>query len=272
MSEANWAEHARIQAAARWERPSAEMGKHVTNALVEFANPQPGERVLDIASGTGAPSLKVARKVAPSGLVVATDINEEPLKIAAARAKERGLENMRFERADVHSLAYDDNDFDLVTCRFGVMFFADLPHALAEIHRVLKPGGRVAFAAWGSFDQPYFQSTVQIVMRHTGATIPPAAAAMFKFGRQGTLARALAEAGFADAHDEVNTVPWVWPDTVEELWAYFQAVTSPFRAVLDAAKGRDDIEREVLDAIRKYWDGKKVNLTAQIVLAKGTKT
>lgn len=271
MAEADWTEHARMQAAARWERPSAEMGKGVTDALVDLANPQAGERVLDIACGTGAPSLKVARRVGPSGFVVATDINEEPLRIAAARAKERGLENMRFERADVHSLPYAENEFDLVTCRFGVMFFADLPRALGEILRVLKAGGRVAFAAWGSFDQPYFQSTVQIVMRHTGATIPPAAAAMFKFGQPGTLGRALADTGFAEAHDDGRTVPWVWTDTVEELWAYFQAVTSPFRSVLDQAANQPGIERDVLNSLASYSDGKKVNLTAEVLLAGGRK-
>lgn len=271
MVEANWAEHARMQAAARWERPSAEMGKEVTDALVGYANPQPGERVLDIACGTGAPSLKVARKVGPDGIVFATDINEEPVKIAAARAKERGLENMRFERADVHSLPYSDSGFDLVTCRFGVMFFTDLPRALGEIRRVLKPGGRVAFAAWGSFEQPYFQSTVQIVMRHTGVTMPPGAASMFRFGQQGRLAGALSDAGFAGVQDEVRTVPWVWPDSAEELWAYFQAVTSPFRSVLDQVKGRGDIDRDVLSALEAYRDGDKVRLTAEIVLAGGRK-
>ncbi len=271
MADANWAEHARVQAAKRWERPSADMGKHVTDALVDYAHPQPGETVLDIACGTGAPSLKVARKVGATGNVVATDINEEPLAIAAERAKERGLTNIRFNRADVHSLPFADNEFDLVTCRFGVMFFSDLPKALGEIRRVLTPGGRVAFAAWGSFDQPYFQSTAQIAMRHVGATIPPAAAAMFKFAQPGTLARAFTSAGFVDARDELKTLPWVWTDTVPELWAYFQAVTSPFRTVLDEAKCHPHVEREVLDSLQKYWDGEKVNLTAQIMLAGGRK-
>src|ERR1041385_1691174 len=147
MAEANWAEHARMQAAKQWERASAEMGKNVTDALVEYANPQPGEHVLDVACGTGAPSLKVARRVGPSGNVVATDLSDEPLKIAAERARERRLNNIRFERADVHQLPYPDSFFDLITCRFGAMFFKDLPQALSEMKRVLKPGGRVALAA-----------------------------------------------------------------------------------------------------------------------------
>ncbi len=245
------------------------MGKCVTDALVEYANPQPGERVLDVACGTGAPSLKVARRVAPAGSVVATDISEEPLKIAAERAKERGLANIRFERADVHALPYADGEFDLITCRYGVMFFSELSQALGEMRRVLKPGGRVAFAAWGPFDQPYFQSTVQVVMRHTGATVPPGAAAMFKFGEPGKLARALSAAGFSAARDEIRTVPWVWPDTVAELWAYFQAVTVPFRPVME--KVTPQIEREILTQLQKYWDGEKVNLTAEIVLAGANK-
>src|SRR5690242_10168881 len=110
MTDPNWATHARMQASQRWERPSAEMGRYVTDALVDYAGPKPGERVLDIACGTGAPSLKVARRVGPAGTVVATDVSEEPLKIAAERAQERGLTNIRFECADVHALPYADSE------------------------------------------------------------------------------------------------------------------------------------------------------------------
>ena len=269
MAEADWAAHARMQASKRWERQSAEMGKDITDALVHYADPQPGERVLDVACGTGAPSLKVARKVGVAGSVVATDVSAEPLQIAAERARERGLENIRFERADVHQLPFADKEFDLITCRFGVMFFTDLPQALRELRRVLKPGGRIAFAAWGTFDQPYFQTTVQVIMRRTGTPIPPGAAAMFKFSAPGTLAKGISEAGFADARDEVRTVRWVWPDSAQEMWAYLQAVTVPFRPVLD--KATPEMEKEILAELARYWDGEKVDLTAEIVLAGGRK-
>src|SRR5437764_719902 len=140
-SSPDWATHARMNAATRWERPSADMGRGATDAIVSLAQPRPGMNVLDVASGTGAPSLQIARAVAPTGRVTATDLSPEPLKIAAERARKRGLTNLSFEGADVHGLPFPDAGFDLVTSRLGVMFFSDLPRALAEIRRVLKPGG-----------------------------------------------------------------------------------------------------------------------------------
>ena len=265
----DWVTHARMNAATRWERPSAEMGRGATDAIVALAQPQPGMRVLDVASGTGAPSLQIARAVAPTGHVTATDSSPEPLKIAAERARQRGLANITFEVADVHHLPFPDAGFDLVTSRCAVMFFSDLPRALGEMRRVLKPGGRVALLAWGPLDQPYFQSTGQVVMRHTGTTLPPAAQQIVKFGERGTLAASLTAVGFREVKEELRTVPWVWPASVEELWEYFQVATVPFRALLDQVRPEqvEPITREVHAAFARFWDGEKVNLTADFVLA-----
>ncbi|MGB9105562.1 MAG: methyltransferase domain-containing protein [Terriglobales bacterium] len=269
----DWVTHARMNAANRWERPSAEMGRGATEAIVSLAHPQPGMRVLDVASGTGAPSLQIARAVAPTGHVTATDSSPEPLKIAAERARQRGLTNINFEVADVHHLPFPDAGFDLVTSRCAVMFFSDLPRALGEMRRVLKPGGRVALLAWGPLDQPYFQSTGQVIMRHTGATLPPAAQKIVKFGERGTLAVALTAAGFREVQEELRTVPWVWSASIGELWEYFQVATVPFRALLDQVRPEqvEPITREVHAAFARYWDGEKVNMTADFVLASGVR-
>jgi ubiquinone/menaquinone biosynthesis C-methylase UbiE len=229
--------------------------------------------VLDVGSGTGAPALQIARAVGPSGHVTATDLSPEPLKIAAQRADERGLANITFETADVHHLKYSDESFDLVTSRLAIMFFADLPRALAEIRRVLKPGGRIAVLAWGSMEQPYFECTGGIVMRHTGCALPDAAKKIFMFGERGTLAAALTTAGFRQVKEELRTVPWVWTSSVADLWEYFQTATVPFRAVLEQIRPEQvqPIAREVHAALAKYWDGEKVNLTADFVLASATR-
>jgi ubiquinone/menaquinone biosynthesis C-methylase UbiE len=272
-SASDWASYARINAAKRWERPSAEMGRGATQAIVDFAQAQPGMRVLDVACGTGAPALQVARRVAPGGHVTATDLSPGPLQIAAQRARDRNLTNICFEVADVHRLQFPDETFDLVTSRLGVMFFADLPCALREIRRVLKPGGRVAVLSWGPMEQPYFQATGMIIMRHLGGDLPTAAKQVFKFGERGTLAAAFAAAGFRDVREELHTVPWVWTSSIAELWQYFQAVTIPFRPLLEQVQPeqRDAITRDVHAAFACFWDGEKVNMTADFMLASGVR-
>jgi ubiquinone/menaquinone biosynthesis C-methylase UbiE len=267
----DWATHARMNAAKRWERPSAEMGRGATDAIVELARPQPGMRVLDVASGTGAPALQLARRVVPGGHVTATDLSPEPLNIAAQRARERGLTNLRFEVADVHKLPFPDANFDLVTSRMGVMFFSDLPRALAEMRRVLRPGGRVALLAWGPVQQPYFDCTAGVIMRHTGAELPTSAKPIFKFGERGTLSAALSQAGFGDVTEELRTIPWVWTAPVAELWEYFQAATIPCRPLVEQIppEKRELIAREVQAAFSGFWDGDKVNMTADFVLGSG---
>ena len=272
-SSSDWATYARMNAATRWERPSAEMGRGATEAIVSLAQAHPGMHVLDVASGTGAPALQIARAVAPTGTVIATDLSPEPLKIAAERARERGLTNISFKIADVHQLPFPDAGFDLVTSRLGVMFFSDLPGALSEIRRVLKPGGRVAILAWGPMEQPYFQATGMIIMQHIGGELPPAARQVFKFGERGALAAALTAAGFREVEEELRTVPWVWPGTVDELWQYYQAVTIPFRPVLEQIRPEqmEPITRAVHAAFSRYWDGEKVNMTADFVLASGVR-
>ena len=269
----DWATYARMDAANRWERPSAEMGRGATEAIVDLAQPRPGIRALDVASGTGAPALQIARAIGPTGLVTATDLSPEPLKIAAERARQRGLTNIRFETADVHQLKYPDESFDLVTSRLGVMIFSDLPRALAEMRRVLKPGGRIALLAWGPMEQPYFQSTGAIVMRHTGAPLPDSAKQTFKFGERGTLSAALTAAGFRNVNEELRSVPWVWLGPIADLWEYYQAVTIPFRPLLQQIRPAqmELITRDVHAAFAKYWDGEKVNMTADFVLAAGVR-
>ncbi len=265
----DWVTHARMNNAVRWERPSADMGRGATEAIVALAQPRPGMIVLDVASGTGAPALQIARAVAPNGHVTATDLKPEPLKIAADRARERNLTNLTFEVADVHRLPFPDASFDLVTSRLAVMFFSDLPRALAEMRRVLKPGGRIAILAWGPLDQPYFESTGKIVMRHIGAALPPAAQQIVKFGEPGTLASALTAAGFSEVNERLQTVPWVWTSSIEDLWEYFQAATVPFRPLFDQIRPEqlEPIKRDVYAAFARFWDGEKVNMTADFVLA-----
>jgi SAM-dependent methyltransferase len=273
-SAAQWSSSYRLVAAEKWRAPSAAMGRDVTDALVEYAAPQPGMNVLDMASGTGEPSITVAGRVGPSGHVTALDQSDDLLAIARQRAEQRHFTNYTTCVADAHSLPFDDHSFDLITCRFGVMFFNDVPLALHEARRVLRPGGRACFLAWGPFEQPYWACTMGVAHRHIGGELLAAGDANpFRFSRPGSLTEALAASGFTGLHEETRNVRWTWPGSVEELWDYMRSVTAPFRALLDRAPDEawEKINAEVYAALAPFVRPGGIEMGAVVVLASGAR-
>lgn len=273
-SSAPWGSAFRLAASQKWRRQSAAMGSAVTRAIVELAAAQPGMRVLDLACGTGEPAISLASAVGPRGRVVGIDLNGELLEVSRRRAAQRSLTNLSFHPADAHALPFADASFDLVSSRFGVMFFAQVGRALAEAHRVLCPGGRIALLAWGPFEQPYFLTTIAVVSHHVpGPVLRPGSPDMFRFSQPGSLTSELRSAGFTRVEERTVTVPWTWPGTPEEVWDYFRQVTAPFRPLLAAipTEKAEQVNQEVLAAIHRLYDGKQVNFTVDVVLASGRK-
>lgn len=274
-STSSWNSFGRVNASERWRKPSAAMGRAMTDALVAEARLGPGMRVLDIACGTGEPAITIGTALqSTGGTVVGADISPEPLKIAGQRARERGLTNVEFTPADVHQLPFPDSGFDRVTCRLGVMFFADAARALREIHRVLRSGGRVSLLAWGPLEQPYFDATIGMVIRTVpDLSLPLSGTSMFKFGAAGMLSSALRDAGFADTEERFADVAWNWPDSPQELWAYFQEVTIPFKPLFQAipVEHRQQVDENVFTELSHRYDGHEVKFDAKIVLASATK-
>lgn len=268
----DWNCFARTNAAQRWRKQSAAMGRHMTEAIVAEVMVEPGMDVLDIACGTGEPAISLASLVQDRGRVVGVDISPEPLKLAAERARQRNLTNVEFQPADAHQLPFPDHSFDRISSRLGVMFFSDLPKALNEMRRVLRPNGRIALLVWGPIDQPYFATTVLTAMKFVpGSKIPPGAGAMFQLGTPGILGRLLKNAGFRDAEDHLRKVEWSWPGPPEEVWEYFQQLTVPFRSLLESIpeEKREAVNQAVLNEIRKYYDGEQVNFTATACIGTG---
>jgi SAM-dependent methyltransferase len=271
---ATWGNSYRLIASDKWKAKSAAMGKAVTETLVEYAAPQAGMKVLDLASGTGEPAITIATRVGAGGQVTALDLSPELLQIAKERAQERGLQNFITRQGDAHSLPFADNSFDLATSRFGVMFFGEIDRALRELSRVLRPGARAALLAWGPFAQPYWQSTMGVVHRHVGGEVlAPGAPDPFRFSQPGSLAEVLGLAGFRDVRENTITVPWTWPGTPEEVWEQAQAVAVPFRPMLNRVPPHlwPQIHAEVHEAIGKYIRGNEIEFGATIVLASGSK-
>src|SRR5207245_827214 len=118
--------------------------------LIELAAIRPGMWVLDVATGPGEPALTIARRVGPRGLVAGVDFSPTMLRGARARARALGVRNAQFHEMDAERLTFESLTFDRVVCRFGLMLMPDAERALAETHRVLVPGGRVAVAIWSA--------------------------------------------------------------------------------------------------------------------------
>jgi SAM-dependent methyltransferase len=271
-SSASWGSSYRLVAAEKWKAKSAAMGAGVTEALVEYSRPLPGMRIVDLASGTGEPGISLAERVGPQGAVAAVDQSADLLEIAAKRAQNKKLENFTVHQADAHSLPFADGGFDLATCRFGVMFFADARRALGELRRVLKPGGRACFAVWGAMDQPYWQSTMKIVQRHVGGPIlVPGGEDPFRYAAPGSLTEILRASAFHDVEEKLCNLPWTWFGEADEVLEYACAIAAPFRPMLDRVPEElwPAIRREAKSAIERYRVGDEIRFGADVILASG---
>jgi ubiquinone/menaquinone biosynthesis C-methylase UbiE len=267
-----WGSSYRLIAAEKWRAKSAVLGSAVTQALVEYALPQPGMQVLDLACGTGEPGISLAQRVGPEGHVTAVDLSSDLLELADQRARSKGLANFSTQQADAHKLPFADKSFDLAACRFGVMFFADAKRALMELRRVLRPDARACFAAWGPIEQPYWQTTMKIVHRHCGGTmLEPGGADPFRFSSTGSLTAVLRAAGFHEVEESVRTLPWTWPGDAEEVFDYICSLTAPFRAMLERVTEErwPAIRAEAKAAIERYRVGSEVRFGAELIFASG---
>jgi SAM-dependent methyltransferase len=269
-TQALWGASFRLIASERWKSKSAAMGSGVTQALVEYSRPLPGMHVLDLASGTGEPGISLAECVGPLGAVTAVDQSSDLLQIAAERARNRNFPNFTTRQADAHQLPFADQNFDLATCRFGVMFFSDVKRALAELRRVLRPKARACFAAWGPIDQPYWQSTLQVVHRHVGGELLPRDGSdPFRFSAPGSLSNVLHDSGFHDVQESTQNLPWTWPGDSQDVFEYFCAVSAPFRPLIERVQERDWplIRAAAQREIEQYRVGDEIRFGADVVFA-----
>ncbi|MBC5816525.1 MAG: class I SAM-dependent methyltransferase [Candidatus Eremiobacteraeota bacterium] len=184
--------------------------------LLDAARFSRGERMLDVASGPGTVARMATELVGPFGHVTAEDISEEMDAVKLSMPGKRNTPPVEYDATDSQKLPFEDFEFDLVICQQGLQFFPDKQAALAEMHRVLKPAGRLAVAVWAQIEQcPYFDA-----MHHAlQETVPPEIADMilkpFDFPFMNALTFELKNAGFCDVHAETVSRPLIFEEGVE---------------------------------------------------------
>jgi SAM-dependent methyltransferase len=271
-----WTGDQTVAAWRKWHAQIASFTRGATEAILEAAQLRPGMRVLDLACGVGDPALSIAREVAPSGQVTATDFGPGMMSLAEELARKKGLTNIEFREANAESLPFPEATYDRLTCRFGIMFFPDLGKALRECHRVLKPGGRAAFVAWGKREQPFATTTAGMLLKQLPAPPPPPdpdGPSLFMFGQPGRLRRALESAGFSNVQEQDRIVPGRWADSLEQYWLQFTEVAAPFRPLLDqlSPEKKAQARAESLAALKNFWNGNELILPLEIVIGSGTR-
>lgn len=244
--------------------------------MLDWAGLRPGSRVLDVAAGTGEQTLQVARRIGPAGAVVATDISANMLAIAAESAREAGLANISTRVMDAQQLDFTDRSFDTAVCRRGLMFIPDVPKALGEIRRVLRPEGKLSVVTIGDIERNPFTELGLSVARRIGGIPEPSRdepGSFYSMGAPGALERAFSQAGFRDV--QVQAVPINYRfSSLADAMADRRANASPL--LLQLLARLTDAQREQywteLEKQYRQFDGPDgFDGPAELLVAAGTK-
>lgn len=239
----------------------------VAAGLLAAADLQAGERVLDVACGTGVIARLAAERVGTTGSVSAVDVAADMIDLAEATPAPEAPA-IEWHVADAASLPFDDASFDVVTCQMGLMFMEDRTAAVAEMCRVLVPGGRAVINTPGTIQAP-FALMEQAIVDYISAELGGFVRAVFSMHDPAAVADLLRTAGLhdVDAHEEHATLQL--PGPAEFLWQYINL--TPMGAFVapapEAAKAA--MERQVVEAWRPYVVDGTTPVRQPMVIATG---
>jgi SAM-dependent methyltransferase len=213
---------------------------------VALLDPRPGETILELAAGLGDTGFAAAGRLGAEGKLLSTDVAPEMVAAAGRRAAELGVDNVELRVLDATSIDLPDAAVDGVLYRFGIMLVADPPRALAEIARVLRPGGRVSLAVWAASDENEWMTAVGRCAVQLGlAERPdPRAPGPFRFAGVGELRGLLEQAGLGVT--TVEDVPVRWrAASVAEWWDAVRDMSPMLNGLLE------QISAEQVTALRR---------------------
>jgi ubiquinone/menaquinone biosynthesis C-methylase UbiE len=241
----------------KWDEITMDFLKPMGDEIIASLQPSGKDLVLDIAAGTGEPGLTIATMI-PGGKVVITDLADDMLTIAKENAAKRSINNIETIACDVCELPFPDDHFDLISCRFGFMFFPDMQLAANEMHRVLKPGGKMATSVWNVPEKNFWvTATMGTINKNMELPPPPPGApGMFRCAKPGLMKELFEKAGFKNITEkEVPTQ--LNSGTVETYWNMMTEIGAPIVAALSKADDamRQRIKDEVFALVKNRYPG-----------------
>jgi ubiquinone/menaquinone biosynthesis C-methylase UbiE len=237
------------------------IGKPFARPVIEASDLQQGERVLDVACGTGVAARLAAERVAPTGTVVGID--PHPGMLEAARRTSRDVE---WRLGPAERLPLPDESFDAVVCSLGLQFFTDKGKGLEEMRRVLAPGGRAALGTAGP-TPPLMATIADVLADHVGPEASRFVHAVFSLHDAEQLGSMLETAGFDHVEVETRSVPLRVPAPADFLWQYVHSTPLASIASETGENTRAALERDVVERCQPFLDGDALVVEPRLLLA-----
>lgn len=245
-----------------------EIGRPSAAGLIAAAELRPGERVLDVACGTGIVARLAAEMVAPGGRVTGLDLNPGMLGVARSVAPPEA--SIEWHEAPAEDMPLEDESFDVVLCGMGLQFFTDREAGLREMHRVLVPGGRAVLNLPGPIP-PVFEVFEEGLTRHVGPEAAGFASLVFSLHDPDEIRGLLEAAGFDDIEIESELKALHVPPPEEFMWQYIHA--TPLAGVLEDSEEdrRAALERDVTSGWEDHVEDGRLRLEVRMTTAVATK-
>jgi ubiquinone/menaquinone biosynthesis C-methylase UbiE len=256
-----------------WDKASADYEAYwsrqiepAQKRLLEMVALRPGERVLDLACGTGLITFPAAMAVGAGGSVVGTDISARMIELGREEAVKRGLANVTFQRADAGSLDLPENSFDVALCSLGLMYVPEPLNALRLIRRLLTPGGRMGAAVWGRRDRCGWAGIFPVVDARVKSEVCPM---FFQLGTGDSLSSAMSMAGFEDIRVDRLATRLEYSSAEEAIGAAFAGGPVALAYAHFDRETREQAHAEYLQTIEPYRCGEGYSIPGEFVVATG---
>lgn len=258
---------------AKWEVVLMSAAVEATEQMLDAANVNAGMHVLDLACGAGSQTIQAARRVGPSGRVIANDIASKMLSFVASNAVAAGLTNVETLHGPAEHLSESGLLVDAATCRLGLMLFQSPRDALAAVRSVLAENGRFAVLVFASPQKnPLFAKTMMIALRHAGKTPPPPGSpGLFALSEPSALENLFQAAGYVDTRVEPVAIR-LSIASVNDTLAMMQEAFGAYRAVLADLdeEERDAAWSEIRDCLKQFSGPDGVSAEVVLLLASGS--
>jgi SAM-dependent methyltransferase len=252
-------------ASGAYDRGWVPLLRSLTRTCVERAALRAGERVVDVATGTGVAAFAAAAAVGAGGTVTGVDVSERMIERATEQGRADGATNVHFERGDMETIGAPDGAFDAAISAFGLMYAAERKAAAAELARVLAPGGRVSVAVWGQRSACGWAEVFPIVDAHVESEVCPL---FFSLGVPRALEILFRGAGFVDVVEERRAVTLAWPSDDEACGAMLEGGPVALAWKRFSPETRAQVRAAYLESIAPFRRGAGYEVPSEVVFAR----